>query len=96
MAKRENLTVREIKPGAVVDEPGSAKEYKTGDWKSQRPMVDKVKCNKCALCYIYCPEGCIKRDEEGYFISDLSFCKGCGICAAECPRKAIVMVLEGE
>ena len=96
MAKRANLGWKELKPGTVVDEPGSAMEYKTGDWKSQRPVVDKAKCNKCALCYIYCPEGCIRRDEEGYFISDLSFCKGCGICAAECPRKAIIMVLEGE
>ncbi len=96
MAKRTNLGWKELKPGTVVDEPGSAKEYETGDWKSQHPVLDKAKCSKCALCYIYCPEGCIKRDEEGYFISDLNFCKGCGICAVECPRKAIVMVLEGE
>ncbi|MEM2541039.1 MAG: 4Fe-4S binding protein, partial [Candidatus Methanomethylicia archaeon] len=24
------------------------------------------------------------------------YCKGCGICANECPAKAIEMVLEGE
>ena len=96
MAKRTNLSWQELKPGVIVDEPGSAVEYSTGDWKSQRPVLDKDKCIKCALCFIYCPEGCIKRDDEGYFISDLNFCKGCGICAAECPRKAITMVIEGE
>ena len=26
---------------------------------------------------------------------DLEYCKGCGICAEECPTNAIVMVEEG-
>ena len=31
---------------------------------------------------------------EVVFLPDLNYCKGCGICANECPRKAITMVLE--
>jgi len=27
---------------------------------------------------------------------DLDYCKGCGVCAEECPAKAITMVREGE
>jgi pyruvate ferredoxin oxidoreductase delta subunit len=27
-------------------------------------------------------------------IVDYEFCKGCGICAAECPREAIQMIVE--
>jgi pyruvate ferredoxin oxidoreductase delta subunit len=27
---------------------------------------------------------------------ELNFCKGCGICANECPTKAITMVLDKE
>jgi pyruvate ferredoxin oxidoreductase delta subunit len=48
------------------------------------------------MCYIFCPEGCIKRDEQGYFKADLYHCKGCGICARECWPKAIKMLEEEE
>jgi pyruvate ferredoxin oxidoreductase delta subunit len=96
MAKTENVPWKKLKIGTIIDEPGGAVEYKTGDWKSQRPVLDKAKCTKCGLCFIYCPEGCIRPDEEGYFIADLTFCKGCGICAKECPKKAIMMMVEEE
>jgi pyruvate ferredoxin oxidoreductase delta subunit len=96
LAKKETQNWRELKPGALIDEPGDSVEYETGDWKSRRPVLDKEKCTKCGLCFLYCPEGCIRPDKEGYFIADLKYCKGCGICAAECPRKAIVMKVEGE
>jgi Pyruvate/2-oxoacid:ferredoxin oxidoreductase delta subunit len=33
---------------------------------------------------------------KDYFTPNLNFCKGCGICAKECPRAAITMVAEGE
>lgn len=85
-------TWKEILPGAVVINPGSAKEYKTGDWRSLTPVFDYKKCNKCGLCFIYCPEGCIKPIEDGYFKEDVFYCKGCGICAKECPKDAIKMV----
>jgi pyruvate ferredoxin oxidoreductase delta subunit len=31
---------------------------------------------------------------EGNFVPDLDYCKGCSVCAHECPRGAIEMVLE--
>jgi pyruvate ferredoxin oxidoreductase delta subunit len=96
LAKRETLGWKELRPGTVVDEAGSAVEYETGDWKSRHPVLDKEKCTKCGLCFVYCPEGCIRPNDEGYFVSDSRYCKGCGICAAECPSKAINMVVEGE
>ena len=95
MAKAEDeLTWKDLEPGAIVTEPGSASKYKTGEWRSKRPIVDPGKCSKCGLCYVYCPEGCIRAAKEGHFESNLYYCKGCGICAAECPKKAITMVEE--
>ena len=97
MTKSESeLTWKDLEIGFIVTEPGNASQYKTGDWRSQRPILDKEKCNKCTLCYIFCPEGCIERNAEGYFEANLFYCKGCGICAEECRRKAITMVEEVE
>jgi len=45
-------------------------------------------CTGCDTCLIFCPEGIIGRDGERYQI-DEEQCKGCGICAAECPRHAL-------
>lgn len=71
---------------------------KTGTWRDFRPRLDKskcVKCVKCLICWVYCPEGVIKREEDDSVSIDYEYCKGCGICANECPRKAIVMEKEG-
>ena len=90
------MTWRDLEIGAIVTEPGSASQYKTGDWRSQRPTYDFKKCIKCAVCQIFCPEGCIVRNDEGYFEADMYYCKGCGICAKECPTWVITMVEEKE
>jgi pyruvate ferredoxin oxidoreductase delta subunit len=85
---------KEIPLGAICLDPGSSREYKTGTWRSTRPVVDTEKCIKCGLCWLYCPEGCIEKDKYGYFHADLDFCKGCGICAKECWTQCIKMVEE--
>ena len=47
-------------------------------------------CNQCENCYLFCPDASIlKRDEMLSHQVDYDFCKGCGICFAECPRRAI-------
>ena len=47
-------------------------------------------CTHCDTCLISCPDGVILRDAEGYRI-DGEYCKGCGMCVAECPRSAMEM-----
>ena len=97
MAESESaLTWKDIEIGSIVTDAGSASRYKTGDWRSQKPIFDLEKCIKCGLCYIYCPEGCIRQNAEGDFEADMYYCKGCGICARECPKEVITMVEEEE
>ena len=97
MAKTENqLTWKDMEIGNIVTEPGNAAIYRTGDWRSQAPLHLPERCIKCAICYVFCPEGCVKQDEEGYFKANLYYCKGCGICAHECPTRAIKMQPEEE
>lgn len=97
MAKTKvDLTWQELEPGAVLISPGNAAEYKTGDWRSIRPVWDRDRCVKCGVCYIFCPDAAIYETEEGWFEADLYYCKGCGICACECPTQSISLVEEEE
>jgi len=86
----------ELPPGADVLEPGSAANYKTGLWRSERPVWRHEQCVKCAVCVIFCPEGCIDLRADGAPEGDLEYCKGCGICARECFTGCITMVMEQE
>jgi len=53
-------------------------------------------CNQCELCLIFCADVAISRNAAGTgFDIDLEYCKGCGVCAEECPRGAIEMTREG-
>jgi len=54
-------------------------------------------CFGCDNCYGACPDNAVIKTGPGgpgdYEI-DYDYCKGCGICAAECPCGAIAMVPE--
>ena len=72
---------------------------RTGDWRAYRPRIDLSRCTpsknnrpSCFICWLYCPEGVVKRNIPVEI--DMEYCKGCGICAEECPTKAISMVAE--
>lgn len=89
-------TWKEIPIGGLILEAGNAHKYKTGDWRSERPIRDESKCNNCMLCWIYCPDSSIIVKDGKFDHFDLDHCKGCGICAKECPTKCIEMKSESE
>jgi len=62
-------------------------------WRVFTPEIDIEKCISCKACWIFCPETSINWDEETKKPSiRYAACKGCGVCANECPVDAIEMV----
>ncbi len=89
------MSWREIPPGMVLLEAGSALKFKTGSWRTFKPVWIKDNCIHCLLCWLYCPDNAVKVRAGKREEFDYDYCKGCGICALECPgkkgNKAIVM-----
>jgi pyruvate ferredoxin oxidoreductase delta subunit len=84
---------------SAMCKPAVGEAGRTGDWRDLRPIIDHSKCTPfvkkkaaCYLCWLYCPEGIVKAGIPVEI--DLEYCKGCGICAEECPSRAISMVRE--
>ena len=87
---------KDIPRGGLILEAGNSEKYKTGSWRSQRPVRDKQKCTHCLICWVYCPDSSIIIEDGKVKDIDYDHCKGCGICAVECPVKAIEMRDESE
>ncbi len=53
------------------------------------------RCTLCENCVLFCPDisTSLKSDKTGVEV-DLDYCKGCGICAEECPGGVIEMKRE--
>ena len=89
-------TWKDVPRAGVIPRGGNASEYITGGWRTFRPIYNADICIQCRLCWVFCPDSAIMVNEDGEVIGmDLDHCKGCGICAAECPKEgAIEMVSE--
>ena len=83
----------------AMSKPSIGEAGQTGDWRNKHPEIDAETCSaakqgreSCQLCWVYCPDACITRGAPP--VIDLAYCKGCGICAQECPTSSIEMVAE--
>jgi pyruvate ferredoxin oxidoreductase delta subunit len=79
-----------------VSPPMTGEAGPTGTWRSCRPVIDPNVCfasrtppRSCYLCWLYCPEASVTINSPPQI--DYQYCKGCGICATECPADAVVM-----
>lgn len=99
----ENLselpTVSQVPLGGILAIVGNSVKYRTGSWRTQRPILDVNVCTNCLLCWINCPDGSIVLKDGKVSDIDEVHCKGCGICANVCPTKpvkAMTMAQGGE
>lgn len=89
---------KDLAPGGVIPQAGNAEEYSVAGWRIHYPVRDNEACIDCLFCWMYCPDNAIIVEEasvKGKPI-DMVHCKGCGICAAVCPKDCIDMVLEAD
>ena len=54
--------------------------------------IDLTNCNSCSICWKRCPYGAIKVNENKEPEVIKALCKGCGLCAADCPKECITIV----
>lgn len=87
-----NTPINDLTIGGNIYTAGNAKNFKTGDWRSETPKYIPENCKQCGLCFNVCPDNAIPVNKE-LKREDFDFdaCKGCGVCAKVCPFKAIEM-----
>jgi pyruvate ferredoxin oxidoreductase delta subunit len=84
------LKWNEVTPGGTINRAGNANDFKTGDWRSKKPIWKEEKCKQCGLCPPVCPDASIPVGEGGKRKDfDYDHCKGCGVCVEVCPFDAI-------
>jgi 2-oxoacid:acceptor oxidoreductase delta subunit (pyruvate/2-ketoisovalerate family) len=75
----------------TFDEVVSGLDVDTALFEARRCM-SCGNCFECDNCYAVCPDNAIVKLGPGKgFAVDLDYCKGCGLCATECPCGAIDM-----
>ena len=79
---------------STFDEVVSGLDESTALFEARR-CLSCGNCFECDNCYGVCPDNAITKLGPGKrFEIDLDYCRGCGICVAECPAGAIEMVPE--
>jgi Pyruvate/2-oxoacid:ferredoxin oxidoreductase delta subunit len=91
----ENIKIERFPASGLAAETETKQEV---TWDREQALQEAERClscgtcNLCLQCVSYCPDASIRPDGENISVAvDLDHCKGCGICAYECPRGVITM-----
>ena len=85
-----------VRRQSTFDEVVGGLDESTAQFEARR-CLSCGNCFACDNCYGVCPDNAvIKLDDPGPYRYEinLDYCKGCGLCAAECPCGAIDMEQE--
>jgi pyruvate ferredoxin oxidoreductase gamma subunit len=79
----------------AIHKGATSVKVRTGLWRTMRPVINYDKCSGCWwVCSTYCPDGAINVSAQGLPEIDYEHCKGCLVCAAQCPPDAIEAIPE--
>ena len=87
---------KELPIGGIITGGATSVTVQTGEWRIRKPVVDLERCINCLFCWVYCPDDAVIVEDGKMKGFDYEHCKGCGVCAEECPPrvKCIDMVPE--
>ncbi|MEF9438301.1 MAG: FAD-dependent oxidoreductase, partial [Candidatus Mariimomonas ferrooxydans] len=100
LAYFEHMPRQELDTISIAERISSVKEVRSGfsketALKEVRRCFNCGMCNLCENCYLFCPDLAVMKQNKGRpNVIDYDHCKGCGICAEECPRDAVYMERE--
>lgn len=92
---------QDLPQGIVNLEAGNSLKNVTSRFRrGEKPEFNPDTCINCFFCWVFCPENAIIVENDNVVGVNYDYCKGCGICANECPvkkePKPIVMVEENQ
>jgi 2-oxoacid:acceptor oxidoreductase delta subunit (pyruvate/2-ketoisovalerate family) len=84
----------QVRRQSTFDEVAGGLNESTAAYEARR-CLSCGNCFECDNCYGMCPDNAVRKLGPGRgFEFKYDYCKGCGICASECPCGAIEMVQE--
>jgi 2-oxoacid:acceptor oxidoreductase delta subunit (pyruvate/2-ketoisovalerate family) len=87
-------TLDVVRRQSTFDEVVGSLDEKNALYEARR-CLSCGNCFECDNCYGVCPDNAVIKLGPGKrFEFNFDYCKGCGLCAAECPCGAIQMVPE--
>jgi 2-oxoacid:acceptor oxidoreductase gamma subunit (pyruvate/2-ketoisovalerate family)/2-oxoacid:acceptor oxidoreductase delta subunit (pyruvate/2-ketoisovalerate family) len=79
---------------STFDEVVGSLDVTTALFEARR-CLSCANCFECDNCFGVCPDNAIRKlGPGGGYEIDYDYCKGCGLCVAECPAGAIDLVPE--
>ncbi|MCE5270734.1 FAD-dependent oxidoreductase [bacterium] len=87
---------RQEAPTTLVKNPLGSRAEIAGAFSPEQAVAESSRCFDCGTCVrcdnclIFCPDLAIQAQDGAYAVRK-EYCKGCGICAQECPRYIITM-----
>jgi 2-oxoacid:acceptor oxidoreductase delta subunit (pyruvate/2-ketoisovalerate family) len=93
---------RSVRPQLELARRQSTFEEVVGGLDQETALYEARRCLSCGNCFScdncfgMCPDNAVLKlaSQDEPYAFDYDYCKGCGICAAECPCGAIEMVPE--
>jgi 2-oxoacid:acceptor oxidoreductase delta subunit (pyruvate/2-ketoisovalerate family) len=87
-------TLEAARRASTFDEVVQPLDEQTALFEARRCM-SCGNCFECDNCFGVCPDTAVTKLGPGLrYAFDYDYCKGCGVCAAECPAGAITMMPE--